>query len=411
MAATKTYVIRGGVEGRERLRVLARVMWPTTEALLARVGTPRDARCLDIGCGGGDVIVELARRAADGFAVGADLDEVKVEIARADAAAAGVTNAEFRNDDVMAGPAGDERFDVIYARFLLTHLPDPTVAAAAMRERLAPGGVLIVEDIDYSGHFCEPSSDAFWRYVDLYTAVVQARGCDPNIGPRLPGLLRGAGLTDLGMNVIQPAGFDGDAPLLVAITLEAIADAVLEAGLATTAELNATVDDLYAFVKQEGTVVSGPRVVQAWGRLTSVTRRERFGHPDAVHFDGAAVGVLENIASVLAYLVGTKTTSSQPNSATCTAPIQRISMRRQVSRATNVVSAGSELTMSHLPHLADRAANRRLLDRRRQRQHFVFRNPVGDGRTACRVVRANPCPTTKPDHTSSFGRAIEIHHG
>jgi hypothetical protein len=35
MAATKTYVIRGGVEGRERLRVLARVMWPTTEALLA----------------------------------------------------------------------------------------------------------------------------------------------------------------------------------------------------------------------------------------------------------------------------------------------------------------------------------------------------------------------------------------
>jgi 2-polyprenyl-3-methyl-5-hydroxy-6-metoxy-1,4-benzoquinol methylase len=69
MAATKTYVIRGGVEGRERLRVLARVMWPTTEALLARVGTPRDARCLDIGCGGGDVTVELARRAADGFAV------------------------------------------------------------------------------------------------------------------------------------------------------------------------------------------------------------------------------------------------------------------------------------------------------------------------------------------------------
>jgi hypothetical protein len=34
----------------------------------------------------------------------------------------------------------------------------------------------------------------------------------------------------------------------------------------TTAELNATVDDLYAFVKQDGTVVSAPRVVQAWGR-------------------------------------------------------------------------------------------------------------------------------------------------
>jgi SAM-dependent methyltransferase len=266
MAATETYVIRGGVEGRERLRVLARVMWPTTEALLVRVGVPRDARCLDIGCGGGDVTVELARRAPDGFAVGADLDEVKLEMARAEAAAAGVTNLEFRTDDVMSAPAGDERFDVIYARFLLTHLPDPATAVGAMRERLVPGGVLIVEDIDFTGHFCEPSNDAFWRYVELYTAVVQARGCDPNIGPRLPGLLRGAGLSDLGMNVVQPAGFDGEAPLTAPITLEAIADAVLAAGLATTAELNATVDDLSAFVKQDGTVVSAPRVVQAWGR-------------------------------------------------------------------------------------------------------------------------------------------------
>jgi hypothetical protein len=34
----------------------------------------------------------------------------------------------------------------------------------------------------------------------------------------------------------------------------------------TLDELNATVDDLCAFVKQEVTVVSGPRVVQAWGR-------------------------------------------------------------------------------------------------------------------------------------------------
>jgi hypothetical protein len=35
---TPHYVIRGGMEGRERLRVLARVMWPTTDALFTRVG-------------------------------------------------------------------------------------------------------------------------------------------------------------------------------------------------------------------------------------------------------------------------------------------------------------------------------------------------------------------------------------
>ena len=38
------YLIRGGIEGRERLRVLGRVMRPTTLALLERAGVDgRDA--------------------------------------------------------------------------------------------------------------------------------------------------------------------------------------------------------------------------------------------------------------------------------------------------------------------------------------------------------------------------------
>jgi hypothetical protein len=49
-----TYVIRGGVEGRERLRLLAEVLAPSTRAFLAEIGVPAGASCLDVGCGGGD---------------------------------------------------------------------------------------------------------------------------------------------------------------------------------------------------------------------------------------------------------------------------------------------------------------------------------------------------------------------
>jgi SAM-dependent methyltransferase len=260
------YVIRGGLEGRERLRVLARVMWPTTSALLSRVGIDPAARCLDLGCGGGDVTVELARLAPEGLAVGVDLDETKIELATADAANAGVRNIDFRVDDVMVSPVDDERFDVVYARFLLTHVPDPAKALANISARLAPDGVLVVEDIDFTGHFSQPDSAAFRRYVELYTGAVQARGCDPNIGPRLPGLLADAGLAELGMNVVQPAGFAGEVKLIGPITMEAIADAVLAAGLASAEELAEIVDELYAFANTEGTVMSLPRIVQAWGR-------------------------------------------------------------------------------------------------------------------------------------------------
>jgi ubiquinone/menaquinone biosynthesis C-methylase UbiE len=55
------YVIRGGIEGRERLRILSRVMRPTTLDLLRRVGIRPGMACLEIGCGGGDLAFDMAR--------------------------------------------------------------------------------------------------------------------------------------------------------------------------------------------------------------------------------------------------------------------------------------------------------------------------------------------------------------
>jgi hypothetical protein len=68
------------------------------------------------------------------------------------------------------------------------------------------------------------------------------------------------------MHVVQPAGFEGEVRLIAPITLEAIADAAVGAGLTTERELHATIDELYAFVQTPGVVVSLPRIVQVWGR-------------------------------------------------------------------------------------------------------------------------------------------------
>lgn len=264
--STSTYIIRGGVAGRERLRILARVMWPTTKALLERVGVAGNARCLDVGSGGGDVTLQLARLAPDGHVTGIDLDDTKLDLARRETAEAGVANVTYRNEDMLEMPRDAERYDLIYVRFVLTHLVDPGAGLAALRARLAPGGTIVVEDIDYTGNFCYPDSAAFTRFLALYTAVSIRRGCDPNIGPRVPSLLAAASFLDIGMNVVQPAGISGEVKLVAPLTAEAIVESVLEAGLATREELNQAIDELYAFAATEGTLLSLPRIVQAWGR-------------------------------------------------------------------------------------------------------------------------------------------------
>jgi SAM-dependent methyltransferase len=259
------YVIRGGVEGRERLRILGRIMRPTTRALLDRVALREGMTCLDVGCGGGDVTLEIARIVGrTGRVLGIDMDETKIELARREAAESELAGVEFRVSQVGATDVSTG-FDVVYTRFVLTHLSDPAAALEWMLARLRPGGLAVVEDIDFTGHFCWPDSPAFRRYVALYSDVVRRRGADPDIGPRLPGLLLDGGFRNVQMNVVQAAGIDGEVKLIAPVTMESIVDAVLGANLVSRNELDAIVDELYAVAEDGCTFMSLPRVVQAWG--------------------------------------------------------------------------------------------------------------------------------------------------
>jgi ubiquinone/menaquinone biosynthesis C-methylase UbiE len=139
MTVEDRYIIRGGLEGRERLRVLARAMHPTTAALFDRIGIGPGMTCLDVGCGGGDVTCELARRTAPGGrAVGIDMDGTKLATARDEAEAHAGLTVEYREGDVLTTDIAPE-YDVIYVRFLLTHMADPgatttRIAAVCSRE-------------------------------------------------------------------------------------------------------------------------------------------------------------------------------------------------------------------------------------------------------------------------------------
>jgi SAM-dependent methyltransferase len=241
-------------------------MHSSTMSLFDRLGLRDGRTCLDVGCGGGDATLELARRVApSGTVVGVDIDEMKLQLARADAARDGIANVEFRRSDVRDGSALPT-YDVVYARFLLTHLSDPGSVVKALYQHLRPGGTIGVEDIDFSGYFSYPESKAFRRYHELYCATVARRGGDPNIGPRLPRLLKQGGFEDIGVGIAQPIATEGEAKLINPLTMENIAGAVLTDGLASQEEIDDVVRELYEFAADPNTVAGMPRVVQVWGR-------------------------------------------------------------------------------------------------------------------------------------------------
>jgi SAM-dependent methyltransferase len=259
------YLIRGGIEGRERMRVVGRVMRPTTLSLLERAGVTTGMRCLDVGCGAGEVTFDLASLVGiTGSVVGVDLDATKVELARGDAEQAEVGNVEFRVADLSEG-LGDAAYDVVYARFLLTHLRDPAAAVELMRVALAPGGRLVVEDIDYAGSFCYPESAAFRRGNEIYEQTALRTGGDPFIGVRLPRLLLDAGFEQVQPSIAHPVGLEGDVKLLSPLTVENIKAMAVRHDVATADEVDAVVDELYAIARDPSILVSIPHIVQAFG--------------------------------------------------------------------------------------------------------------------------------------------------
>jgi SAM-dependent methyltransferase len=262
----KSYAIAGGEEGKRRLNLLAEIMRPSTLRLLGEIGLGPGARCLDVGCGGGHVTLDLARIAGPtGSALGIDFDPEIVELARRDAELAGVENVEFLVADARIVEGGP--FAHVYSRFLLSHVSEPEGVVAHLRELVRAGGSVAVEDIDFAGSFCYPRDPAYDRFVELYTETVHRGGGDANLGQRLPALMLEAGLRDVRWNVFQPVHVRGAHKLMSWETMQKIRPAVLQHGLATRAEVDEILAQMRSFAEDPTTLVSMPRMVQVWGRV------------------------------------------------------------------------------------------------------------------------------------------------
>ena len=143
------------------------------------------AAVLDVGCGPGTITVDIASRVAPGRVLGIDASPDVIAAAAASAAERGVANVDFVVGDVYSLEHPDAQFDVVHAHQVLQHLADPIAALREMRRVCRPDGVVAVRDCVYRSFTWYPRDTRLDRWLDLYCAVAEANGGEPDAGSRL----------------------------------------------------------------------------------------------------------------------------------------------------------------------------------------------------------------------------------
>jgi len=157
---------------------------------------------LDVGCGPGSWVLEVAFENPKIKVVGIDISRLMIEYARAHAEAQGMDNASFRVMNVLeALEFADNSFDVVNARYINAFMLKtswPLLMKEILRI-LRPGGTLLLTECEWS----ITNSLVFEKMGEMLTRVgtLTGRSFSPDgrhigITPMLGRFLRDAGFVD-----------------------------------------------------------------------------------------------------------------------------------------------------------------------------------------------------------------------
>jgi ubiquinone/menaquinone biosynthesis C-methylase UbiE len=177
------------------LRFLQQARWTQDlrQYLFGRLGLLPNWKVLEVGCGSGAILSELADQAQ---AWGLDYNADWLPVARQSAPRSRLTVG-----DAHALPYATAGFDLTVCHYLLLWVADPAQTLAEMRRVTRLGGaVLAMAEPDYGGRIDFPAELAVLG--ERQRQALRRQGAEPQAGRHLAGWLEQAGLQKVEVGVL-----------------------------------------------------------------------------------------------------------------------------------------------------------------------------------------------------------------
>jgi ubiquinone/menaquinone biosynthesis C-methylase UbiE len=155
-----------------------------------------DSRALDVGCGTGFAVRELACRLPDGKACGIDISPGMVEQARSRIPRAAAGRIEIQQANSASIPYPDGFFSHLMCTNSFHHYPAPLEVLAEMQRVLEPGGQLVIFEN-------APDLSLYTRLWDLVLRALETGHVRYYTSRELGGMLEEAGLDERRLRILR----------------------------------------------------------------------------------------------------------------------------------------------------------------------------------------------------------------
>ena len=186
-------------------RYLQQASWTRDlrDYLLKESGLSDARRVLEVGCGTGAILQDVAQIAPGPRLHGLDVDAKSLLQARLHA-----PSTHLCQGDAHALPYPDGRFDITYCHFVLLWLDDPVHALQEMRRvTRSRGHVLAIAEPDYTARVDRPGDLALLGRMQERS--LQRQGADTSIGSRLAALFHASGMKIVEAGTMKPQAHSG----------------------------------------------------------------------------------------------------------------------------------------------------------------------------------------------------------
>ena len=162
---------------------------------------------LDLGSGGGlDVILSARRVGPTGRAIGLDMTDEMLELARRNATDAGLGNVEFLRGTIENIPLPNTSVDVVISNCVITLSQNKPVVFAEIARVLRPGGRIGISDLIANHDLSDTERTAAQAAGDCLATAITAR--------QYLDMLLAAGLTEVCIEVTHSAGPSSQAAII-----------------------------------------------------------------------------------------------------------------------------------------------------------------------------------------------------